>query len=112
MVMVLLVCLLFGAVLGQRFRVFIILPAMLPAVAFAMIVAASHGITVGRLVAAALIAVTSVQIGYLAGLGIRHFMAAERASRLRPKRLAISASNTLSAPISRQGSKARFDLVR
>ena len=111
MVTVLLICLLFGAVLGQRFRVFIILPAMLPAVAFATIVAASQGTTAWQILATAVIAVTGLQIGYLDGVGIRHFLAAERASRLRSKRLAISVSNAVGAPISGQRSKTRLDLV-
>jgi hypothetical protein len=108
MVMVLLVCLLFGAVLGQRFRVFIILPAMLPTVAFATVVAASHGTTVWRTLATTFIAVASLQIGYLAGVGIRHFLAAERASRLRPKGLA----NAVGAPISGQRFKTHLDPFR
>jgi hypothetical protein len=112
MVTVLLVCLLFGAVLGQRFRVFILLPAMLPAVAFATLVAASHSITAWQILAAAFQAAASLQIGYLAGVAIRYFLVAERASRLRPKRLAISASSTIGAPISGQQSKTRLDLFR
>jgi predicted permease len=112
MVTVLLISLLFGAVLGQRFRVFIVLPAILPAVVFATIVAASQGMTARQILATAVIAVTSLQIGYLAGVAIRHFLAAERASRLRPRQLAISASNTVSVPITGQRSRTRFDPFR
>jgi hypothetical protein len=92
MMMVLLVCLLVGAVLGQRFKVFILIPAMLPAFAFATIVAAVQGATVRHILATVFIAATSLQIGYLAGIGLRHFTAAERASRLRPTSLAESTS--------------------
>jgi hypothetical protein len=92
MITVLLVCLLAGAVLGQRFKVFILLPAMVPALFFALLVVAMHGATVGRLLAAALIAATSLQMGYLGGIGVRHLAVAERANRLRFRGLAVSAS--------------------
>ena len=51
MIMVLLVCLLAGAVLGQRFKVFILLPALVPALVFAILVAAIHGASAARLLA-------------------------------------------------------------
>jgi len=89
-IMVLLFCLLAGAVLGQRFKVFILLPAMVPAAVLAIVVAAVHGATVGRLSATALIAVASLQIGYMAGIVMRHIAVAERANRLRG--LAVSRS--------------------
>ena len=92
MMMVLLVCLLLGAVLGQRFKVLILLPAMLPTVTFATIVVALQGATVWQIVATAFLAGTSLQIGYLAGIGIRHLTIVERASRLGAHRLAVSTS--------------------
>ena len=92
MTVVLLVCVFVGAVLGQRFKVLILLPAMLPTVAFATIVVAVQGATAWHILAAALLAATSLQIGYIAGIGVRHFTIVERASRLRPRRLAVSTS--------------------
>ena len=93
MIMVLLVCLLAGAVLGQRFKVFILFPAMVPAFVFAILVAAMHGASASRLLATALMAGASLQIGYLGGIGIRHLAVAERASRSRFPTLAISAES-------------------
>ena len=92
MIMVLLVCLLAGAVLGQRFKVFILFPAMVPALFFALVVAAMHGATVWGLVATALIAAASLQIGYLGGIGVRHLAVAERANRVRFRKPAVSGS--------------------
>jgi hypothetical protein len=92
MMMVLLVCLLIGALLGQRFKVFILVPAMVPAVALAVIVAEVHGAALWQILVTAFMAATSLQIGYLAGVGVRHFTMVERASRLRPRRLAAPES--------------------
>jgi hypothetical protein len=92
MIMVLLVCLLVGAVLGQRFKVFILLPATVPALFFALLVSAMHGATVSRLLATALTAAASLQIGYLFGIGLRHFAVAERANRVGFRRVAVSVS--------------------
>jgi hypothetical protein len=64
--------LLAGLVLGQRFRVLVLLPA----IALALLVAVGDGMARAdgiwwtALMAAA--AVTALQIGYLIGLGIRH----------------------------------------
>jgi len=92
MMMGLLVSLLVGAVLGQHFKVLILLPAMLPTVAFATIVVSIHGATVWQILATVLVAATGLQIGYVAGIGIRHFAIVERASRLGPHRPALPAS--------------------
>jgi hypothetical protein len=92
MIMVLLVCLLTGVVLGQRFKVLMLLPATVPALLFALLIIAMHGATVGRLLAAALIATASLQIGYLVGIGLRHLIIVERASRAGFRKLAVSAA--------------------
>jgi hypothetical protein len=70
-----------GMVLGQRFKVLVLLPA----IALALVLAIGGGIVRAEsawwivLVAAA--AATSLQIGYLIGVGIRHALVAARASR-------------------------------
>ena len=89
MIMVLLFCSLAGAVLGQRFKVFILLPALVPALGLAILVAAIHGASASRVLAATTLAGASLQIGYIAGIGIQHLAVAGRASRLRFRRLAI-----------------------
>ena len=92
MVMVLLVCLLAGAVLGQRFKVLVLLPAMVPAGILAILVAALQGPTIWRLVVTAFVAVLSLQLGYIAGIAIRHLAIVDRADRLRLPKLTTAAS--------------------
>lgn len=79
MIMLLLICLLVGAVLGQRFKVLVLIPAI--ALAIAATVGFAHTGTFPQFVGAALVAMTCLQIGYAAGVGIHFFMAADRTSR-------------------------------
>jgi hypothetical protein len=62
---------LFGAILGLRFKVLVLVPAML----FVLVAALADGILRGQtlvhVVAAALIGVATLQVGYLAGVAIR-----------------------------------------
>jgi hypothetical protein len=78
-----LISLLAGMVLGQRFKVLAVVPAMavssLVAIGFGM--ARSEGL--GGTVLLAALAVASLQIGYLAGVAIRYSLAAARTSGLR-----------------------------
>jgi hypothetical protein len=81
MLTLLLICLLVGAVLGQRFK----LLALIPAVALAL--AAAAGFTYSgkfwQILVAALTATTCLQIGYVAGVGIRYLTVAARITRRR-----------------------------
>jgi hypothetical protein len=67
---------LFGAALGQRFKVVVLMPAM-PIV---LILAVGAGVTYAQtawwIVLMAAAAATCLQFGYFAGIGIRHFMVA------------------------------------
>jgi hypothetical protein len=90
MLMGLLICLLFGAVLGQRYKVLVLLPAMALAVAVAII--SALGSTFWQIVGAALVTVTAIQVGYVIGLVIRHFAVIARAHRLPSGSLATSMS--------------------
>jgi hypothetical protein len=83
MCMLLLICLLVGAVLGQRFKVIALIPAL--ALAITATAGITHGGTFWQILGAAFAATTSLQIGYLAGAVIRLLMAASRASRKRAK---------------------------
>jgi hypothetical protein len=77
------ISLLAGMVLGQRFKVL----AVVPAIAVSSLVAIGYGIAhsegLGRTVLLAALAVASIQIGYLAGVAVRYSLAAARTSGLR-----------------------------
>jgi hypothetical protein len=76
------ICLLLGAVLGQRFKVLVLVPGMavvLPLVAAVGIVRAdSHG----KIALALVVAAVSLQLGYLAGVALRHLMVLFRAPQI------------------------------
>jgi|HubBroStandDraft_3_1064219.scaffolds.fasta_scaffold64624_2 hypothetical protein len=78
-----LISLLAGMVLGQRFKVL----AVVPAIAAWLLVAIGFGIAhsegLGLTVLLAALAVASLQIGYLVGVAIRYSLAAARTSGLR-----------------------------
>jgi hypothetical protein len=78
-----LISLLAGMVLGQRFKVLAVVPAMaawsLVAIGFG--IALSEGL--GHTVLLAALAVAGLQIGYFAGVVIRYSLAAARTSGLR-----------------------------
>jgi hypothetical protein len=80
MPMLLLICLLAGAVLAQRFNVLVLIPAM----AFVLPAAtgAAYAGTLRQIIGAAVFALISLQVGYVAGAGIRQLMAAAGTSRL------------------------------
>jgi len=80
MLILLLFCLLIGAVLGQRFKVLVLIPAMVPVLAVAA--GSAHAGTVWQILGAAVVAATSLQIGYFVGVGIRHLIATARTSRI------------------------------
>ena len=63
MLMLSLICLLVGAVLGQRFKVQVLIPAMALGVTAAAGLA--HASTFWQILGAVLVATTSLQIGYL-----------------------------------------------
>ena len=82
MALLVLLSLLTGMVLGLRFKVLVLVPAI------ACVLVAALGIGIARGAAfwpavIGLAGVASVQIGYLAGVGIRHLLAAARMSGLR-----------------------------
>jgi hypothetical protein len=75
--------LLAGMVLGQRFRVLTLVPAGLLTLLVAIGAGAALGETSGQIGLNAVIAIVSIQLGYLFGLGIRHLLLVSRARRLR-----------------------------
>jgi hypothetical protein len=72
-----------GMVLGQRFKVLVLLPAMAISLLLAIGTGLAHGERVGPIMLLAVAALASLQIGYLAGVGVRHSLAATRMSGLR-----------------------------
>jgi hypothetical protein len=88
-----LMCLLAGMVLGQRFKVLVLVPAMAASLPVAIGLGISGHGGVGPVMLLAALAMASLQIGYLAGVGIRHALAAARISELQ------SASLRGSAPV-------------
>jgi uncharacterized membrane protein len=72
-----------GIALGQRFKVFVLGPAMALIIALAIILGTLS--TESRtIVATTSVAVLGVQIGYMLGIGLRHLTLLLRASRFRP----------------------------
>jgi hypothetical protein len=59
-----------GIVLGLRFKVFVLAPAIALAVIFAVLGGVAHGDRWGSIVLAMVILATAVQFGYLAGIAI------------------------------------------
>jgi hypothetical protein len=92
MMMLAILSLLAGMVLGQRFKVLILIPA----IAASLIVAVAAGIAraddIWSIVMMAVLAATSLQIGYLGGTAIRVMIVATRASRRRHASLQASAT--------------------
>jgi hypothetical protein len=78
-----LISLLVGMVLGQRFKVLILVPGIGLALIFTIAAGVARADGAGTIVLMATAVITSLQIGYLVGTGIRQFSAAARASRPR-----------------------------
>jgi len=71
-----------GMVLGQRFKVLILLPATGLAIIAATGAGMAHGDHGWSIVLLAIAVTVALQIGYLIGTGIRSLLAAGRASRV------------------------------
>ena len=65
---------LFGAVLGQRFTVLVLIPAMVIVIVLAVGAAVTHPQASWWIIAMAAAAAVCLQCGYFAGMFIRHFM--------------------------------------
>jgi predicted Na+-dependent transporter len=77
-----LISLLIGMVLGQRFKVLALVPAMAVVVLIAVGAGVARGAGVWPTILMVVVAMATVQIGYLAGIAIRSLLAAGRASKL------------------------------
>ncbi len=74
-----------GAALGLRFKVMILVPALILTALFAAIVELTRGDQFWSIAVAMILLVTAIQVGYLAGLLFRAKLASFRAQRLRAK---------------------------
>lgn len=72
---------LLGLVLAQRFNVFGLLPVILLVLTFSVAGALAHAETAMISVVTALVAIVSLQIGYVLGIAVRHAKASLRAHR-------------------------------
>jgi hypothetical protein len=79
---VLILCLLLGMVLGQRFKVLVLLPATVLVVPLTIAGEMARTNTLWLLALTVFGAAASLQIGYFLGLGIRHFLVEVPASPL------------------------------
>jgi hypothetical protein len=75
--------LLVGMVLGQRFKALILVPASAFALACVLGIGIIRGDSLGLAVLAAASTPVSLQVGYLAGIAIRPVTALSRAGRIR-----------------------------
>ena len=73
-----------GAVLGIRFKVLILFPAILVCLAIDASIAAAHGSGLWPTLIALALSVTGLQLGFLGGLSARYFVAASRPPARRP----------------------------
>jgi hypothetical protein len=70
-------------VMGTRFKVLVLFPTALLGCAMVVVVALFKGLAISSAIAAAIICVTSLQMGYLGGLFTRFHMAASRVTSQR-----------------------------
>jgi hypothetical protein len=86
MVMIALCSSLVGAVMGTRFKVQVLFPAAMLGCVMVAAVAVFKGSAMSSTIAAAIVCVISLQIGYLGGLFTRFCMAASRGTFYRSLR--------------------------
>jgi len=79
MMILILLSVLVGAVLGLRFRVFVLVPVICGALAIAVVDGLARGDGLWRLVLAMIMIAASLQLGYILGIVVRFVMGAARA---------------------------------
>ncbi|HLH93797.1 MAG TPA: hypothetical protein VKW08_01630 [Xanthobacteraceae bacterium] len=89
--MMLTIWFLIGAVMGLRFRVLVLVPAMGIALPLTVAAAIIQGYSLGQTLVTAAVGIVGLQVGYLAGVGVRHLLVVARASRIRARSAADSA---------------------
>jgi hypothetical protein len=94
MAMLIIVSTLVGAVLGMRFRVFILVPAIVVGCLAAICGHVAFRVGLGATFAAVALIAVGLQIGYLGGIATRFVIAATRVAR-RPKSWAPSVARRI-----------------
>jgi hypothetical protein len=87
-------CLLAGAVLAQRFKVMVLVPATVMALIAAAAVGLIQSYTIGATILMAAAGGASVHLGYLLGLGLRYLLEARSTESAQPVRASGSARNS------------------
>jgi hypothetical protein len=72
--MLMIISLLFGAVLAQRCKVLVLVPAIVLVSVVTAIDAAGGGSTFWHILGATAVGIAALQVGYLAGLGLHHLL--------------------------------------
>jgi hypothetical protein len=86
MIMLMILSTLFGAVLGMRFKVFSVFPAIGTIIALTVFIAFAQGGGFGSTLLAILLTVTGLEVGFLGGAMTRHFIAPSRGPEMRGAR--------------------------
>ncbi len=86
------ICVLAGAVLGARYNVLVLVPAVTLAVVFAVIIGIARAYSFWSIVMATTMVAVAVQLGYLAGVATYAAIEAIRAARARDASLNFSRS--------------------
>jgi len=92
MSMLILLAFLLGAVLGMRFKVFILIPAIGFTLLAVLLVGAARGDSVSGMLIAAVLASSCLQIGYMFGIIARYSVALARVGRLRKISLRVQSA--------------------
>ena len=86
--------LLVGAVLAQRFKVMILLPATVMVIVAAGGIGLTQSYTIGSTMLTVAAGGLSTQVGYLFGLGLRYLLEARSTENLQPARASASARHS------------------
>jgi membrane protein DedA with SNARE-associated domain len=95
MILLGIISVLIGAVLAQRFKIMVLVPATATMLIAAVAAGLAQAHTGWWVVLAAAIVGTSMQVGYIVGLGIRHVLEAPWADRPQPFRPSASARHPI-----------------
>jgi hypothetical protein len=90
MMILLIIALLTGMLLGQHFKVFILLPAVTVVFVITVATGAARAEHLGAILLMALGAATALQIGYLAVIAVQSFLAVRQASHDQSRAVAYS----------------------
>ena len=90
MTMLAMTAVLIGAVLGQRFKVLILVPAIIIGLAVILAIGMAHHDNLWSTLLAMALITTALQIGYLGGIVIRFVIAAARVGRNSPRTIAVA----------------------